>query len=161
FLLVFSSIALNIVAQEITDTLGDFKVQDKKIVYQKIFDTDMSFDELTRQIRHSGIIKQPNEQENELIGETEQFDIDYKEAGVKSNAGIYLNFKYSADAIIQYKKGRYRVTLKNIVSHKPGERAAFSSNMESKLDDIIVKFKNHKFRPVFKKRGGHKAFTYT
>ena len=94
----------------------NFYLKNGKIFWQKVFPTKLNFEQLVAQVKESGILKNPETVQGKIIGQSKFFDADYKGAGY-SSASIptqLIRFHFNGLVIIEYKKGKYRVTLKNI-----------------------------------------------
>lgn len=98
------------------EEIFSFSVQDGNLIWQKIYETELSFDDVVSNIRQSGAIPNAEVTDDKIIGQTRLIDADIKGAGYKPfSVAIYINRNfYECFATIEYKEGRYRVTLKNI-----------------------------------------------
>ncbi|MEJ6982394.1 hypothetical protein WG906_18155 [Pedobacter sp. P351] len=107
FLTVFSF------AQE---SVNNFTVKDNEIIWQKVYDTPLSFQALTDVIKSSGLINNIQVAENKISGELKPIDADFKAAGYSEMlTPMYVSRSHIAGFLnIDYKEGKYRVTLSKI-----------------------------------------------
>ncbi len=77
----------------------------------------MDFNQLTKKIKESGILEDIEIGENKILGQTKQIDADFKGAGYgEMSTPMYVARSFfDGFAIIEFKDGKYRVTLKNIM----------------------------------------------
>lgn len=103
-------------AQTITDQIDNFTVEDKKVVWQKVFETDLSFNELTDKFKESGILENMDISHNKVIGKTKLIKLLHNEAGFTNMGTPWYVVGYFIQPIakIEFKDGRYRVTLTNM-----------------------------------------------
>ena len=94
----------------------NFKSNDNDLIWQKVYKTDLSQEELKTYFIRGGFFDNLREREFELTGDLKRFDIDYKtHGGNGANTPIYIRDSYfSAFAVVVIKEGRYRVTLRRI-----------------------------------------------
>lgn len=162
--LLLSVFVIPIIGQE------NFEVQDGELIWQKVFETDLSTDQIQQQLKQKGHFKTESEDDKELHFSIPRSIIDYKGAGYKkfgSPAYLVMN-DFQAFALVQIKESKYRVTVKNIVLIKnedydtniDGVNVSLSQagQMEN-LKEFAVK-KTGEFRNQFKKTGS-KVFNYT
>ena len=99
------------------ETVNNFSPENNKIIWQKVFETEMDFNQLTEKIKESGILDKIEIGENKILGQIKQIDADFKGAGYgEMSTPMYVarNF-FDGFAIVEFKDGKYRVTLKNIM----------------------------------------------
>ena len=115
-ILMFLCIAFlfNLKAQE---TANNFSPENNKIIWKKVFETEMDFNQLADKVKESGILKNVEIRENKILGQTKLIDADFKGAGYgEMSTPIYVARSFfDGFAIIEFKGGKYRVTLKNIM----------------------------------------------
>jgi hypothetical protein len=94
----------------------NFKLEDGNLIWQKVYQTKLSNDEIIKFFKTSGIIKDSKNLENSLTGTIENLDLDFKGFGIKEmNTPVYIsrNF-FKSFVLIELKDGRYRITLKEM-----------------------------------------------
>ena len=108
-------ISLTIHGQEI---VNNFQADNKEIIWVKVFvDSTMTFDKLTERIKESGLFIKMDIADNKITGETKEIDADFKGAGYSEmSTPIYISRSHiNGFVVLEFKDGRYRVTLKKIV----------------------------------------------
>ena len=97
----------------------NFSVVDNGLVWQKVYNTTLTFKQLAEQVKLSGVFESDKLTivENSLYGELKRMKMDYKGAGyTKTGAPAFiLSNEYSGFAAIDFKDNRYRVTFKKIL----------------------------------------------
>lgn len=116
--------SLSICAQE----TNNFSIDNGGVVWQKVFETDLGFDDFTNKIKEMGVLGDIEIAESKMIGRLIPVEPDVSGAGFKRmSASLYIvRSLYDGFTLIEFKDGRYHVTLKNI-------------NMIQKYDDPIDK----------------------
>lgn len=138
----------------------NFKSSDNDLIWQKVYKTDLSQEDLKTYFIRGGFFENLKEREFELTGDLKTFDIDYKEhGGSGASTPIYIRDSYfSAFAVIVMKEGRYRVTLRRIKHiDKSGNHTYLKMNALKKGSAFKDLFKglaseilNSSFRAQFK-----------
>ena len=64
------------------ETINNFIISDG-LVWQKVFETNLSYDELTNKIKELGILNNIEIADNKMIGQTKLIDADIQGAGFK------------------------------------------------------------------------------
>ena len=97
-------------------SVNNFSVNDREVVWQKVFDTDCTFDEVKTILMESGKLEIKHVGENKILADLKPVRALYRELGYgRLTTTIYLIEGYfRAFAVIEYKENRYRVTLKKI-----------------------------------------------
>lgn len=98
------------------ESVNNFTVKDNEIIWQKGYDTPLSFQALTDVIKSSGLVNNIQVAENKVSGELKPIDADFKAAGYSEMlTPMYVSRSHIAGfMIIDYKEGKYRVTLSKI-----------------------------------------------
>lgn len=94
----------------------NFKVANQQIEWQKIYESDKSSAELISTLKGTGKFKISEESATAISGTFENVQADYKGAGfttVGTNIAI-LNSTIQGYFAVDFKDGKYRVTLKNL-----------------------------------------------
>lgn len=113
FALLFSFVGSTAYGQ---DTIYHFHVLQEELVWQHVFQTSLSFEELTQQCKDAGLLSDIEITQDKLSGALKPIDADFKGAGFSEMATpIYIARSHiSGFAVLEYREGRYRVTLRKI-----------------------------------------------
>jgi len=105
---------VSILSQQVS---SNFSIDDGKIIWQKVFETDLSFEQLSSIIKESGIIQNAEISESKVIGNATSINPDFKGLGYGNmSTPIFISRNFvNCFSLIEFREGRYRVTLKNIV----------------------------------------------
>lgn len=133
------------------ETINNFIISDG-LVWQKVFETNLSYDELTNKIKELGILNNIEIADNKMIGQTKLIDADIQGAGFKRmSVPLYiLRSLYECFALIEFKEGRYRVTLKNIILVQKYDDPMDKEGSRSFIEDYVIKndvFANNFIKP--------------
>ncbi len=136
--------------------VNNFNTIDGEVYWLKIYETQMSFDELFEAVKNSGKFQELSKSKNLISGQYNNFLPDYQGAGYKNiNTAMYISTgKFYAIVTINYKQGKYRVTVKNI------RLEANIANMQSNDRLETYAIKNRTFRKSFIKSDS-KIFDYS
>lgn len=133
-----------------------FNINNSQIEWIKVFDSKMTKAEIAKIIKSNGLFKDLVINENEIKGTIENIQADFKSLGRSSwSTTIYIqNSSISFSFIIQFKNGRYRVLLNNILLKSLTDIdtgvVSFASNVEEPLSYYTIK--KGKFRKRFLKK---------
>lgn len=96
---------------------NNFKVDNAEIIWQKIYDTELTFKDFEEIIKDSGLLENIEIGENKITGDLKSIDADFRGAGyTEMVTPIYIARSHlSGFAILELKEGKYRVTLKRVV----------------------------------------------
>ena len=99
------------------DSVNNFQVLQEEIVWQKVFQTKLSFEALAERVKDSGLLDKIELSQNKVSGELKALDADFKGAGFAEMAApMYIaRSHFTGYAVLEYKEGRYRVTLHKIL----------------------------------------------
>lgn len=130
----------------------EFMIEDSKVIWQNIYETDLVFQDLLSEVKKKGIIKEFNQFENSISGEFEDVDADYKGLGYSEMlTPIYVARSYfSGTILIEFKENRYRVTLRNLILTQKYDDAISKGGEKTSLDFFALK-KNKEFKKMFLK----------
>lgn len=137
----------------------NFKLEDGKLIWQKVYETELSHDEILKSFKTSGIIKDIETFKNSLAGTIDNLDLDYKGFGkTEMNTAMYIARSFlKCYVLIELKDGRYRITLKEMKLIQkysvgtPGDLLSSETGDISELKTFAVKNNNADFRKSFKK----------
>lgn len=134
-LLIFSTaFVINAFSQE---SVNNFHIEENSIIWQRVFEKSLNFEQLYTLVNDSGQFELLKKEENKITGELKQIDADFKRAGfTEMGIPMYIpRSSYSAFVIIDFKDGKYRVTIKKIVLTQkyddPLSKQGEKTNLES------------------------------
>lgn len=147
-LICFSSFSIR--AQE---SIHNFYPENNKIIWQKVFETELDFNQLTNQIKESGILEKIETGENKLMGQTKPIDADFKGAGYREmSTPMYIARSFfDGFALIEFKDGKYRVTLKNIMLTQEYDDGLSEEGEKSTIESFGIKRGKNEMKVAFKK----------
>lgn len=98
------------------ETVNNFKIEETTLVWQKEYETPLTFQQLTAKVKDSGDIENLDIGENKLSGDLIPVSFDCIGAGFKKTTAprYMLADNFSGFVSIDYQEGKYRVTVKRI-----------------------------------------------
>jgi len=119
---------------------NNFKLENGTLIWQKVYKTKLSNDELIKSFKISGIIKNFDAFDNFIIGNIKLMSIDYKSFGKSYLSTVtYISDNYfNSFILIEFKEGRYKVTLKDM---KLITKYSNKQNNEFDISDFKMIFK--------------------
>jgi hypothetical protein len=150
-ILVFIAIFTNLTwGQEI---VNNFEIEDKEIVWRKVFETELTFNQLTEKLKETGLFEKIVLAEKKLTGDIKNIEADFKGAGFSEmGTPMYIaRSHYSAFAIIEFKEGKYRVTLKKIILTQKYDDGLSKQGEKTNLDTFALKATKDEMKGAFKK----------
>lgn len=143
------------------DTIGYFKTTDGILIWQKVFKTKLSKNEVMKHFKQSGYFKKIDTFQNSLTTNLKKINMDYKGYGKSEiSTAMYISRNFlSSFVIIDFKENKYRITLKNIELTQKYNDGLSEKNEISKLSEFALR-RNKKFKRSFKK-SPHKIIEYT
>lgn len=159
FLFVFNLCINSLFAQ---DTINNFKVEQDEIVWQKVFDTQLSFDSVISHFEEQGILESISIVNDKIIGGLKPFEADYKGAGYsRMSSPIYIvSYLFTGHVVIEFKDNRYRVTVRKIFLEKIYNDGLSESGQKETLNTFAVKKGKNSISNLFK-REASKILDYT
>lgn len=133
--------------------LNNFKIENNNLIWQKIYETHYTKTELIDHFKKSGKILDIEITENDLTGRLKNLDLDYKGFGKSEmSTAIYISRNFlSSFVLIEFKDGKYRVTLKDLKLAQKYSDALSNEGEISELKDYAVKSNNSDYKNGFKK----------
>src|SRR5688572_24939896 len=113
--LILMLISLNSFSQ--VTSYGNFRIDNQQLIYQKVFLMDsITVDKLGNYLVTLPFVKDFDRSHDEIKFKINDFVVDFKKFGLNevTTATIIQSGKYSGDATIDMKDGKYRVTLFNL-----------------------------------------------
>lgn len=140
----------------------NYKLENGNLIWQKIYETELTNDDLLKSFKTSGIIKEIEKSENTIIGIIENLDIDYKGFGnTEMNTAMYISRSYfKSFVLIEMKEKRYRITLKEMKLVQKYNDGLSEEGEISELKNYAINKKNSAFKKGFKKSPS-KILTFT
>ena len=131
----------------------NFKLEEGNLIWEKVYETELSSDEILKSFKISGIIKDIDTLGNSITGTIKNLDLDYKGFGkTEMNTAMYISRNYFKSFIlIEMKEGRYRITLKEMKLVQKYSDGLSEEGEISELKDYAVKNSRKDFRKLFKK----------
>jgi hypothetical protein len=109
FLLLF---ALSAQAQT---SMSNFEIQDNSVVYRRIYESDMAKDEFLKQLLTTQGITEAEDKGELITAKIEGMSIEIKKHGGSwSSSPMVLQKPLYGNMIVEFKDGRYRITLSNL-----------------------------------------------
>lgn len=149
FLIATSSEAQNL-------SLGNFTYKDNTLTWQKVFDTDLSIEEMKSQIKSLSIVDRViSEDESSIVISCKRIDHDFRAlGGTQMNTSIYISRKSSVgNVVFQLKSNRYRVTFADItLEQEYTVNAGYLTEKEGELQQLALyalKMNRKKWRANF------------
>jgi len=95
---------------------NNFLIEENKVIWQKVFETPLSFRDVVEKVKESGAMTSMEEGDTKIIGDLKPLPADFKGAGytMMNTAIIVTSSDLLGYVLVEYKDNRYRVTIKNI-----------------------------------------------
>ena len=151
--ILISFIFAFIISLNAQESINNFFPENNKIIWQKVFETEMEFNQLVAEIKESGILQNIEIGENKILGQTKPIDADFKGAGYgEMSTPMYVarNF-FDGFAIIEFKDGKYRVTLKNIMLTQQYDDTLSEEGEKTTIETYGIKKGKNSIKKAFTK----------
>ena len=151
-IILITLIVLTSINAEAQDEYDNFKIENRDVIWQKVFETKLSKEEVITYLKENGNISYLEISDNKLTGQLTKVEADYKGFG-KTEMGttIYIARSFfNAFTIIDFKDNRYRVTLKNIRLIQKYSDALSEEGQKTSLKTYAVKNRKPLLRNSFK-----------
>lgn len=144
----------NVIAVFSQDTINNFTIENNSIVWKKIYETSLSFEQLAEKIKDSGFFIKPDINGNKLYGDLNSIDADYRGAGYSEfgTAICIARSHFHSFGIVEYKEAKYRVTVKNIMLSQKYSDPLTKQGETKNLDFFYLKKNGVEFENSFKKQ---------
>lgn len=129
----------------------NFYNTDKKVSWEKIFETSKTFDQLLSSVKQSGNFSDIEVVEGRIIANFKNIVPKYREAGYTlMGTSMYLsNGIFFGNATIDFKEGKYRVIVSNIkMTYKVPTMNMSMTDQTGGLEEVALK-RNSDFRTSF------------
>ena len=142
--------SFSIKAQE---AINNFSPDNNKIIWQKVFETEFNFYQLTDKTKKSGVLEKLEIGKNQILGQTKPIDADFKGAGYSEmSTPMYIARSFfDGSARIEFKDGKYRVTLKNIMLTQQYDDGLSEEGQKSTIEFFGIKRGKNEMKGAFKK----------
>lgn len=142
--------ALSIVAQE---SVNNFIPENNKIVWQKVFETNLDKAQLLDIIKVSGVFENYDIEDDKISGQINPVDADFKGAGFSEmSTPIYIARSFfDGYLIIEFKENRYRVTLKNIMLIQQYDDGLSKAGEKTTIETYAIKNGQNELKKAFTK----------
>jgi hypothetical protein len=146
--LLVLTVIFSIKAQE---TVNNFLLVDNETIWQKVYDTTLNFNQLTDNIKNSGLFENFEIGENKVMGNIKPIGADFKGAGYgEMVTPIYIARSFfDGFVIIDFKDGKYRVTLKKIVLTQKYNDTLTEQGEKSSIEPWSLKKGKNEFKDAF------------
>lgn len=130
-------------------TNNNFLIENSKLIWQKVFENQMSFESLVTKIKAAGVLENIEVSDSRIIGDLRRLPIDFRSAGYKSSnvSMIILASDLLGYVVIDIKESKYRVTIRNI---KYIQKQNDPLGKQDKRTDMeVMAIKNGSFKKSF------------
>lgn len=129
---------------------NNFKIEHGSLIWQQVYETTLPANDIIKYLKSAGVVRNIELSENIATG-TIDMPINYKSAGYSEmNIPMYIpRNNIVCTATIEFKEGRYRVTLKNLNLKATMEDPMTKIGEISPLETFALKKKNSVFREAF------------
>lgn len=140
----------------------NFTSVNRQIQWQKVYETSFSQNEILSIIKNSGKFTNIFTDNDSLTGSFSDLMADYKGAGSTTmGTTIYVqNSSINANFKIDFKEGKYRVTITNILLNELMDLGLGISNTKSPIENYTLKNGKDEFRKTFEQRDA-RIYNYT
>lgn len=160
--LIFTLLS-TILPNETLSVTDNFSISNRQIMWQKVFETSLPVEQIIENIRYSGYFDHIAVHGDYLTAEINMLSIDHRNYESQTGTGaplFALSHHVKAYAIIDFKKGKYRVTIKSI-KLTPQTISGDYSNRIMDLAELALENDNAQFRDTFfRKRSKILNFTF-
>lgn len=150
FITVAFLLTLNVLGQEV---VNNFKAENNELLWQRVYQTTLSFDQIAEEVKKSGIFENIEVTDNKLMGVTKPIEADFKGAGFSEMmAPIFVARSFfEGFSIIDFKDGKYRVTLKKIMMTQKYDDPLTKQGEKSSLESYGLKRGKNEMTNLFLK----------
>lgn len=138
-------------------TAHNFKITDSRLIWQVVNEDACSIDDIESTIRKNGYLKNIVNKDSIITANFEGIILDYKAAGFRAMSIpiVYSSSKWSGSVRIEFKEGKNRITISNIIAqssieinlgsgtHKADNMDVESIALTSKRDSITKRFQKY------------------
>ena len=133
---------------------GNFAIENGKLVWQKVYETELTKEQLTQKIKSSGDFKNLEINKSGIIGEIVNLTLDFKVFGSSEMSTPIYIARNSANSFVQFefKENSYRVSIKNIKLTQNYDDAISRQGEMTDLEVYALKKRNTEYKSSFLKK---------
>lgn len=141
---------------------SNFEIDEKKVIWQKVYASELTKEELIKKITSSGNFNDIKKSEESLTATINELSLDYEGYGSSEmSTPMYIARSYvKAFVLIEFKEKRYRVTIKNIKFVQKYDDGLSEVGETSDLELYALRKRNTEFKKSFLKKPS-KIMNYT
>lgn len=160
FSIVLTGFISNINAQE---NINSFAIEEGKLIWQKVYETDLGFDELLSVTKESGLFQIVEVSDDKILAEVKSINADFKGAGYSEmSTPMYVSRSFIEGFVkIEFKQGRYRISIKNIMLIQKYDDGVSKEGEKSSLESFAIKKGNIMKKPFTKSPSKILDYTFT
>lgn len=135
------------------NTFNNFSPEDNKLIWQKVFETKLDFNQLTDKIKESGILEKIEIGENKILGQSKPIEADFKGAGYSEmTTPMYIARSFfDGFVLIEFKDGKYRVTFKSIMLTQKYNDGLSKEGKKTSIETFGMKNGKNELKEAFTK----------
>lgn len=98
------------------EKVNNFFIDKRGILWQRVFETSLTFKEITQQLKNTGVLRNIEVSDHTLLGDIKPMFANSQGAGFTGIETPSYMSEYLLEGflLLEYKEGRYRVTVKNL-----------------------------------------------
>ncbi|MDG1811408.1 MAG: hypothetical protein P8H13_05685 [Polaribacter sp.] len=134
-----------------TSETDNFEIENGKLIWQKVYETELTKEQLTDKIKNSGNFKNVELNESGIIAEITNLTLDYKGYGLSEMSTPIYIARNSVNSFVQieFKESKYRVSIKNIKLKQNYDDALSNQGEMTDLEVFALKKRNTEFKSSF------------
>lgn len=136
------------------DSINNFHIENNRVVWKKVFQTSLDFEQLFSRAKDSGLFENVEKEQAKIRGELKYIDAEPLEYGILDmDVAPYINNNFmNGFVVIEFKQGRYRVTLRRIMLTEKHVDTLNILGASSLIEREIFKLGKIEFNNQFKNR---------
>lgn len=156
--IIYSTFLINFHVSE----TSNFEIEEKKVIWQKVYASELTKEELIKEITSSGNFENITKNKESLTANINELSLDFEGFGSSEmSTPMYIARSYvKALVLIEFKEKRYRVTLKNIKFVQKYDDGLSETGETSDLELYALRKRNTEFKKNFLKKPS-KIMNYT
>ncbi|ADV50586.1 hypothetical protein Celal_3320 [Cellulophaga algicola DSM 14237] len=137
-----------------TSETDNFEIENGKLIWQKVYETELTKEQLTDKIKNSGNFKNVELNESGIIAEITNLTLDFKGYGSSEMSTPMYIARNSVNSFVQieFKESKYRVSIKHIKLTQNYDDALSSQGEMTDLEVFALKKRNTEFKSSFLKK---------
>lgn len=143
--------------------VNNFSIYEGKMIWQKVFETDVNFDQIARSVKETGILRDIEISGSKISGQAQLIEPDFAGLGYgEMSVPIFIARNFvECFALIEFKEGRYRVTLRNIILTQKYNDGLSKEGEKSSIEWYALNSKNEIKKSFNKKPSEILDYTFT